>query len=330
MTPNKIMNFFEKSKDGKIIRIKIDEITTLPELENAFHMDKDVKERIKADMAENGFNKAHAIHIFRWNEKWVLCDGHTRFAAAKELGLKSIWAQVHSFESLNQALLFSMKEQFNRRNIEDSELFKQFEALSQEEIDGKKLSVAQISERMKKSKRQIFKIQEIFSKSSKEQLDSIRDGKASINQVYVEIKKDEKEKQNLEEEKAAQDAQKKLEEDSASSSILATLPESTFEKSVEKIIEKSELEKNQQKTREIQDKELNLQERETAVAKKEAKLSKRLSDKQILLIGAKFALIQKAKGKSNDEILSSENFDEKIKASDIVFNPEDLELLKAI
>lgn len=330
MKSNKITNFFDKNKDGKIIRIKTDEITTLPELENAFHMDSDVKERIKADMAENGFNKAHAIHIFQWNEKWVLCDGHTRFAVAKELGLKSIWAQVHTFESVNQALLFSMKEQFNRRNIEDSELFKQFEALRQEEINGKKLSVAEISERMKKSKRQIFKIQEIFSKSSKQQLDAIKNGEASFNQVYNEIKKDEQKAVETAEEIARQETQKNLEEDSAASSLLANLPESTVEKSAEKILEESEQEKNQQKKRELQDKELELKVKETEIAKKEAKLSKRLSDKQILLIGAKLALIEKAKGKSNEEILSSENFDEEIKASDIVFKPDDLELLKAI
>ena len=86
-----------------------------------------------------------------------------------------------------------MKEQFNRRNIEDSELFKQFEILRQEEIDGRKLTAAEMSGRLKKSKRHIFKLQEVEAKSTPDQLKAIREGAASINQVYNEIKKQEQE-----------------------------------------------------------------------------------------------------------------------------------------
>lgn len=193
MKTNKLFNLLGKNAEGKIIKINLEEITTLPELKSAFKMNADVKDRIKVDISENGFNKAHAVHIFLWEGKWVLCDGHTRYTAAKELGLKSIWAQVHCFETINQALLYSMKEQFNRRNIEDSELFKQFEILRQQEINGKKISVEEMSEKLHKSKRHIFKLQEVFSKSSKEQLKSIREGTSSINQVYNEIKKQESE-----------------------------------------------------------------------------------------------------------------------------------------
>ena len=66
--------------------------------------------------------------------------------------------------------------------------------------------------------------------------------------------------------------------------------------------------------------------KEIELKQKESKLSKRLSDKQILLIGAKFALIQKAKGKTVEEILNQENFADSVKAADIAFLEEDLEL----
>ena len=174
------------------------DITVIDELKHAFHIDVAVKDRIKEDMTVNVFSKAHPIHIFRWEEKWVLCDGHTRYTAAKELELKHVWAQIHEFDSINQALLYSMKEQFNRRNIEDSELFKQFEILHQEEIEGRKLSADEMSQRLKKSKRHIFKLKEVFAKSSQEQLQAIREGNASINQVYNAIKKQEAEEQSVE------------------------------------------------------------------------------------------------------------------------------------
>ena len=115
MTTDIITIFLNKTQKNSIIRVKLNDITTIPELASAFHMDVTVKDRIKEDMATNGFNKAHPIHIFRWEEKWVLCDGHTRYTATKELALKHVWAQIHEFDSINQALLYSMKEQFNRR-----------------------------------------------------------------------------------------------------------------------------------------------------------------------------------------------------------------------
>lgn len=198
MTTNIITTFLNKTQKGSILKIKLEEITTLPELASVFKIDSTVKDRIKEDMATNGFNKAHPIHIFRWEEKWVLCDGHTRYTAAKELELKHVWAQIHEFDSINQALLYSMKEQFNRRNIQDSELFKQFEILNQEEIEGRKLTADEMSHRLKKSKRHIFKLKEVFAKSSEEQLQAIREGEASINQVYNAIKKREAEEQSVE------------------------------------------------------------------------------------------------------------------------------------
>ena len=309
--------FNRQNKDGKIIKIKLYEITTIPELEKAFNMDSAVKDRIKEDMSINGYSKAKPIHIFSWDGKWVLCDGHTRYTAAKELGLDKIYAQVHTFKTINEALLFSMKEQFNRRNIEDSELFKQFEILRQQEIDGHKLTATEMSERLKKSKRHIFKLQEVFAKSTKEQLKAIRNGEASINQVYNEIKNQE----NLEEEKHEEEALKieKEETEIAAANLTEEPTESDIEQNIQKTVQ-SELQK---KHRELQDKELELKQ-------KEALVSSKLSDKQILLIGAKCALILQARGKTTAEILSGNSFSDSVKASEIKFKDEDLALLQAI
>lgn len=309
MKQNIISNLFEKNIEGKIIKINLDEITLLPELKNAFKMDEDVKNRIKLDMHINGFNKAHPIHIFRWEEKWILCDGHTRFTAAKELELKTIWAQVHQFDSINQALLYSMKEQFNRRNIEDSELFKQFEILRQEEIDGRKLTANEMSERLKKSRRHIFKLQEVFAKSSKEQLQSIRDGEVSINQVYNEIKN-----QELKAQKNTKIEENDFEE------LSISVEQGT--KNIDADLENKEKNELQKKHRKLQEKELELK-------KKELELANPLSNKEIFLLGIKFALIEKSKGKLNKEIINSVNKKTKMNLSELSFTEEELNLLKA-
>ena len=313
MKQNIISTLFDKNIEGKIIKINLEEITLLPELKNAFKMDIDVKNRIKADMAANGFSKAHPIHIFMYDKKWVLCDGHTRYTAAKELELKTIWAQVHQFDSINQALLYSMKEQFNRRNIEDAELFKQFEILRQEEIEGRKLTANEMSDRLKKSRRHIFKLQEVFEKSSKEQINAIRDGKASINQVYNEIKKQEAE---IEKEEIAN--KKKLNEAKFAGSL----------DSIKKNNENIESKLNQENEKELQKKHRKLQEKELELKKKELELSNTLSNKEIFLLGIKFALIEKSKGKLNKEIINSVNKKTKMNVSELSFTEEELNLLK--
>lgn len=316
-----IYNFFKNYKEGDIIKINPAEIQKIPELQNVFRIDLDVKDRIKDDMAINGFSKAHPVHVFKWvidgKEVLVLCDGYTRYTAATELNLDKIYAQVHIFKSINEAVLYSMKEQFNRRNIQDCELFKNFEILRQQEIDGRKLTAAEMSERLKKSKRHIFKLQEVFAKSSKEQLKAIRNGEASINQVYNEIKNQE----NLEAEKHEEEALKIEKEETEI--VAANLTEEPTESDIEQNIQKTVQNELQKKHRELQDKELELKQ-------KEALASSKLSDKQILLIGAKCALILQARGKTTAEILSGNSFSDSVIASEIKFKDEDLALLQAI
>lgn len=316
-----IYNFFKNYKEGDIIKINPAEIKKIPELQNVFRIDLDVKDRIKDDMAVNGFSKAHPVHVFKWviagKEVLVLCDGYTRFTAATELNLDKIYAQVHTFKSINEAVLYSMKEEFNRRHTLDCELFKKFEFLRQQEIDGRKLTAAEMSERLKKSKRHIFKLQEVFAKSSKEQLKAIRNGEASINQIYNQIKNQE----NLEAEKHEEEALKieKEETEIAATNLTEEPTESDIEQNIQERMQ-SELQK---KHRELQDKELELKQKETLASTK-------LSDKQILLIGAKCALILQARGKTTAEILSGNSFSDSVKASEIKFKDEDLALLQAI
>ena len=61
-----IYNFFKNYKEGDIIKINPAEIKKIPELQNVFRIDLDVKDRIKDDMAVNGFSKAHPVHVFKW------------------------------------------------------------------------------------------------------------------------------------------------------------------------------------------------------------------------------------------------------------------------
>ena len=89
-----IYNFFKNYKEGDIIKINPAEIQKIPELQNVFRIDLDVKNRVKDDMAVNGFSKGHPVHVFKWEidgkEVLVLCDGYTRLYRVKELTDKQI------------------------------------------------------------------------------------------------------------------------------------------------------------------------------------------------------------------------------------------------
>ena len=190
----RINKIFEKCIDNKIIRIRLDELYFHPELEKAFKIDDEVKERIKDDIKTNGNNtKAHPIHIFMWEGRWYVSDGHTRVTVLRELGFTHVWAQVHVFASISEALCNTMAEQFNRRNESDADLLSRYLLLREQTKNGKKLTADELASKLNKSRRHIFKLQEVFSKSSKQQIDDIKNGTATINSVYQEIKKQEAE-----------------------------------------------------------------------------------------------------------------------------------------
>lgn len=187
-------SFFEKITEKKIIKIRLDELNFHPELEQAFKINEDVKNRITDDIKENGNNtKAHPIHIFRMDGKWYVSDGHTRVTILRELGFTYAYAQVHIFNNISEALCNTMAEQFNRRNESDADLLSRYLVLREQTKDGKKLTADDLANKLNKSRRHIFKLQTVFSKSSPQQLDAIKEGTATINSVYQEIKKHEAE-----------------------------------------------------------------------------------------------------------------------------------------
>ena len=189
----KLDSFLEKITENKIIRIRLDELNFHPELAQAFKINEDVKKRIEDDIRANGNNtKAHPIHIFKMNGKWYVSDGHTRVTVLRELGFSYTYAQVHIFNTIAEALCNTMGEQFNRRNESDADLLSRYLLLREQTKNGKKISADELASKLNKSRRSIFKLQEVFAKASKVQLDSIKNG-ASINSVYQEIKKHEAE-----------------------------------------------------------------------------------------------------------------------------------------
>lgn len=294
----KLDSFFEKITANKIIKIRLDELNFHPELEQAFHIDEEVKKRIEDDVRANGNNtKAHPIHIFKYEGKWFVSDGHTRVTVLRDLGYTYAWAQVHVFESVSEALCHTMSEQFNRRNESDAMLLAKYLALREEVQNGKKLSAEEIAKRLNKSRRFVFMIRSVFSKSSKQQLDSIKDGSASINSVYQAIKQ--QEAGESEQEKSTEVENPFEIEDSEESSEPVEENPGNDSDSVPNVAEEiATVEKSEDDTTEG-----------TASANPEKPLVKAvpryLTDKQYFMLGVKYAFMQSAKGKTPQQVMNA-------------------------
>ncbi len=302
--PIGIIKSVQNLSDRKIKKLKISDIHLQEELVNKFKMDEETKNRIKDDMQLNGFSKAHPLHVWQSEGKFILVDEHTRFKAATELGLSHIWAQIHQFKDLNEALTYSMQEQFNRRNITDSELFKEYEILRLEEVNGRKLTMQEKADKLKKSKRHLSKIEEITKKADAQTIQDIREGKTSINKVYNEIKK--KEQADAEAEANEINLAKKQNELQEQNSF----DESIDEQKIEEKFEADEQNRIVEKMRELEKREIELNTRERVLNLKTISHKSRFSDVEILKIGIQFAYKEFSSGKTVDEILSRNDLSE--------------------
>ena len=296
----KLDSFFEKITENKIIKIRLDELNFHPELEQAFHIDEEVKKRIEDDVRANGNNtKAHPIHIFKYEGKWYVSDGHTRVTVLRALGYTYAWAQVHVFESVSEALCHTMSEQFNRRNETDAMLLAKYLALREKVQNGKKLSAEEMAKRLNKSRRFVFMIRSVFSKSSKEQLDSIKDGSASINSVYQAIKHQKAGESESEQEKSTEvDNPYEIEDSEESSESVDENPGNDSDSVPTVAEETATVEKSEDDTTEG-----------TASANPEKPVEKSvpryLTDKQYFMLGVKYAFMQSAKGKTSQQVMNA-------------------------
>lgn len=100
-------NAAEGIKNQPLLRID-------PELEKCLPpLDEVTYQGIKDSLAANGYDKAFPLII--WEDHDIIVDGHHRYKACVELGIEPIFVE-HSFESLDDAILYALEHQDNRRN----------------------------------------------------------------------------------------------------------------------------------------------------------------------------------------------------------------------
>ena len=279
----------KKLADNAIVAISISKIHLNDELKEVFKMEEAVRDRIAEDMKKNGFSKSHPIHVFWFNGMLILIDGYTRYAAALLAGLTTVYVQIHNFETIEEAKLFSMKEQINRRNMTDAMLYNQYLAIL-EESNGT-LTAEEAGKQLQKSRRTMTKFFKIQKNATPQQIEDIKSSKTSINQVYNQImQKEADEKAKIEEQE-----KQEIHEQQIAECINDEVLDQVTEEDVEaKIIEKQQ--------KELQKKQRELDEKETEIAKKEHST---FSKKEIFTLAIHFAYMELAKGHSLQDILDN-------------------------
>ena len=187
-------------------RISLDKITAHPTFQTLLPINEKELSNIVKDMEENGFDKSKPVCI--WREENVLIDGYTRFTAAKEAGLSEIYKYEMSFGTEQEALEYAMKQQLNRRNLNDAGKLMLIEKLDNLRNPGRKSSDPEadaeprgksaqaLAESLGIGTRTVERGRYVLANADEETLEEVKSGKKSINQAAKKIKqqKDEQKK----------------------------------------------------------------------------------------------------------------------------------------
>lgn len=183
------------SRTDKVKMMKISDLKIDPEYKALYAQEEDKVHNIARNMKEHGYDKSQPIII---QADGTVVDGHSRLMGAIEAELTEVAVIIKEFESRNDVLLYMEHLQLDRRNLTEAEKMIHFEKLQQfkaqakaEGKDVSEFSDEAIAKQLDVSPRQVQKMKEIEKKATPEQLESIRKGETTLNQVHKEIKQEE-------------------------------------------------------------------------------------------------------------------------------------------
>lgn len=194
------INNLQKADQKKSLKIK--DIVLIPEFEKMLAMDESVVTAMTESMKTEGFKPGHELHIWAYEGKYILVDGHTRRHCAMKAGLTSVPCIIHHFETLEEAKKYAIREQTDRRNLSGEALLQAVANFNFEkgkgnageekgkasEIIGKQLGI---------SSKTVEKARVVLKEATEAQKEAIRKEELSVNQVYNQIRaKSPIEKQN--------------------------------------------------------------------------------------------------------------------------------------
>ena len=116
----------------------IDELSMDKEFQEMFEQETDKVIRIAQNMTENGYDNSQPIII---TPDKIIIDGHSRYLACKQAGIKMVPVVIKEFESKEAAKDYERHLQLDRRNLSDAEIYRFYvEETSKTDENGKRLT----------------------------------------------------------------------------------------------------------------------------------------------------------------------------------------------
>jgi ParB family chromosome partitioning protein len=168
--------------------VRTADIVIDPEISRIFVKKEKLIAEIAANMKKNGYDKSQPLVITR--EGHILVDGHTRLAAAQQAGLDEVPAVETGFTNMEDAVLYCFERQVLRRNLTDKEILQAAGMLKgRKNKDGTGRAAEQLAERLGVSAGFVYEARKVLREAPEEDIQAIRDGEKTINEVYSKVKK---------------------------------------------------------------------------------------------------------------------------------------------
>jgi ParB family chromosome partitioning protein len=167
--------------------LKISDIKIDPEISKVFTVQDKILEEIKGKMEKLGFDRSQPIVV--WKGKNILLDGHTRLAAAKAIGLNEVPVAEKPFDTVEDAIMYTIERQVIRRNLTGAEILTAANMMKggRKKKDGKGRAAEQLAEKLGVSPATIYAAQKINREASEKDKQAILNGEASIRAVHRKL-----------------------------------------------------------------------------------------------------------------------------------------------
>jgi ParB-like chromosome segregation protein Spo0J len=158
-----------------------------PELD-IFEIDEGLVESIARSMRENGYDKSEPVVV--WKGEGCVVDGRTRLKASLAAGIPEIPVVEKEFEDLEEAIRYAFRRQAERRNLTRGEILEAALRLGIKDYrDGGGRRRELLAKDLGVSESTVAHARTVASRASGEDLEAIRKGEKTINQVYRGIKR---------------------------------------------------------------------------------------------------------------------------------------------
>jgi ParB family chromosome partitioning protein len=167
--------------------MRVEEIGVDPALSGVFKINGAVLEEVSESMKESGFDRSEPLVL--WKGRGVVVDGHTRLAAAKAAGIVDAPVVEKEFEDLNEAVLYAVRRQTDRRNLTQAEIYAMATELRPKLIkDGSGRAAEKLAKLLNVSRSTVEHARVVEARAEEEVKEAVKSGGMSINQAYGTVR----------------------------------------------------------------------------------------------------------------------------------------------